>query len=113
MSPPRIRRHLFFHEAMDDTLFFDFVLILRSTIVFLTVLRMFFSRPHGPTEHIFEWFLAVRMALPKIFLVVFVVRMALPSIFLKVFLPSAWPYRKTFLKENLDNSLRTYIILRS
>ena len=27
-----------------------------------------FSCPHGPTENIFEWFLAVRMALPKTFL---------------------------------------------
>ena len=27
-----------------------------------------FSRPHGPTENIFEGFLAVRMALPKTFL---------------------------------------------
>ena len=27
-----------------------------------------FSRPHDPTENIFEWFLAVRMALPNTFL---------------------------------------------
>ena len=32
------------------------------------ILKGVFSRPHGPTEHIFEWFLAIRMALPNTFL---------------------------------------------
>ena len=41
-----------------------------------------FSCPHGPTKNIFEGFLAVRMALPKTFLMGFYL--------------SAWPYRKHF-----------------
>ena len=54
--------------------------------------RWFFCRPNGPTEHVFEGFFAVRMALP--------------NTFLKVFLPSEWPYRTHFYNLFLHMGVR-------